>query len=549
MALSNQASAQAPAQKRVLSALERILIEVQKAVRAVSFYPPGHPMLAQIQTKAYEQVAKAASYFGELALEIGRSGITYEGVQLNTGNEALRSLASQLFKRRMKKLIILEGVTPQEFSAFLEAAALDTEEVYLRGGIDTILIQASVSHIWSNQVDFNRLREAEQATEEEEAPPLPEPSAEPEENPFLDSISLEETEEEVELSAEEQRLAEVLPALDRAIDPEQYYELVLLLVEFAEHFLTERRWAPLLRIAETLQRHSSDPARGVELKKYSYRGLRRITTPEVVRAILTALTAEGRTDDEIDSLLNIIGIIGAPAADTLLSRFPYLKVPFHRKLAEQALYRIGPAAAPKLAPLLSSADPQVVAAGVRILAHYRLPESVEQLAELASREEPEIRQARVRALLRIRTAAALDQLYDLVLRGPADVRRQIVDAFGHSREVRAIPLLMNLAASQRELNVESDLRDAVFTALGRIGGEEVAGALMRFATERKLWRPRHDEESIGRALMALGEAITTAGRLAELESLEVKGERLQRVLLKACERARARLSNGGTPDG
>src|SRR3990172_10411390 len=97
------ATAASQVDRRLVAALENLLAEVHKAVRAVSFYPQGHPMLVRMHQNAFGLVAKAARYFGELELEIGRQNISYKGAPVGPQSEAVQSLCQQLFKRRMKK--------------------------------------------------------------------------------------------------------------------------------------------------------------------------------------------------------------------------------------------------------------------------------------------------------------------------------------------------------------------------------------------------------------------------------------------------------------
>ncbi|MEW6778218.1 MAG: hypothetical protein AB1405_18115, partial [Bdellovibrionota bacterium] len=280
MAAPTPGNTEAPPERRVTLALENLLIEIQKSVRAVSFYPPTHPILKTIHQTSFELVRKAAHYFSELEIEIGRQNVTYKGTALGERNESVQALGQHLFRRRVKRFILQEGISFEEYQIFLRAAALDPEEVYLRGGLDTILMEGHVRHIWMNQVDFDRLRRIEsgeeEKAEEQEAPPLADPAL------FLDTATLDTKAEDESLSPEEQSLAKVLPVLDQTNDPNKYYEGVLLLASLAERFMADHAWKPLFSIVSRLEQHSSDPRRGVEFKKYSYRALRKITTPEVL---------------------------------------------------------------------------------------------------------------------------------------------------------------------------------------------------------------------------------------------------------------------------
>ena len=541
----------AAADRRLQQGLENLLAEVHKAVRAVNFYPPGHPILNKIHETSYEFVAKAAKYFGELSLEIGRNQVTYGETVIGQHSDIVRSLCQHLYRRRTKRLIVLAGVSMDEFRTFAEAAALDPEELYLRGGMEGVLADHGVRHLWANEMNFERLRRrGEDGAEEEQPNPMQEAlnaidlnqEAPDSSGVFNDTDSLGEGSIDLTPQSEQhEALARILPLLDQTTDTEQYFEGVRLVVELAQHFVREHDWVSLVKIVSNLQVHSSDPARGVEFKKYSYRALRTIGTPEVVRGLLTELVTDGRNDEEIDSLLRILAILGPAATDVVIKRIGYFRTPYQRNLIEQALYRAG--AGEKLIPLLSSEDPDIVALVLRVLGRSKPEGAVAHIAALTRAGGEMIRSEAVRALLKIRNAEALNALYDLLPPGNDEVRGHIIRAFGLYREVRAISVLFNMLTLEKDFALNSELRASVFRTLGRIGGPEVCQGLLEFVTAKRLWRPKYDDEFVGASLVALGEAAD-AKTLGELVNLQFKSEKLQTAQVNAVRRAQSRLQAG-----
>lgn len=546
--------------RRLQQALESLLAEMHKAIRAVSFYPPGHPILSKIHETSYEYIAKASKYFGELSLEIGRNQVTYNETILGTNSDVVRSLCQHLYRRRTKRLIFLAGVTFDEFQTFAEAAALDPEELYLRGGMENLLAEHGVRHLWANQMDFDRLRRRAEPAENAETgepgeggagaepppqmPDLPQ-SVEDSSNVFADSHTLGEHPAAAApepQSPQHDALERILPLLNETTDTDQYFEGVRLVIELAQYFVREHDWEYLVRIVSNLQAHSSDPARGVEFKKYSYRALRTIGTPEVIRGLLTELVTEGRTDDEIDSLLRILSILGPAAVDVIIKRIGYFKTPYQRNLIEQALYRAG--GAEKLIPLLSSDDEGIVALVLRVMGRAKPPQSVAGVAALTHSGSEMIRSEAVRALLKIRNAEALNALYDLLPSSDDATRGHVIRAFGLYREVRAVPVLLNMLRLERDFNVTPELRAALFRTLGRIGGEEACEGLLEFVGEKRLWRHKYDEDFLVAAIAALGEGADSQV-LGRLIDLKLKSEKLQTAQVTAVRRAQARLQQAG----
>lgn len=559
MASASAPSLNAP-DRRLQQALENLLAELHKAIRAVSFYPPGHPILGKIHETSYEYIAKAAKYFSQLTLEIGRTQITYNELSLGAGSDVIRSLCQHLYRRRTKRLIFLAGVSMDEFQVFAEAAALDPEELYLRGGMETILVEHGVRHLWANQMDFERLRRRSEAAEGEKPDEggdsgaqqqtqgleLSEQHDEPDSAGVFDDTqtlgeSLASTQERPQQTPQHEALDGVLPILDTTTDTDQYFEGIRLVIELAQFFVREHDWDYLVRIVSRLQAHSADPARGVEFKKYSYRALRTIGTPEVIRGLLTELVTEGRTYEEIASLLRILTILGPAAVDVIIKRISYFKTPYQRNLIEQALYHSG--GAEKLIPLLSSEDKGIVALVLRVMGRAKPAAAVEPIGRLAHSEDEMLRSEAVRALLKIRNAEALNALYDLLPSGNEATRGHILRAFGLYREVRAVPVLLNMLKLEKEMNLGPELRDTVFRTLGRIGGEDACTGLLNFIGEKRLWRRKYDDDFLAGAIIALGDAADREG-LGQLMDMKFKGEKLRSAQVAAVRRAQERLQGG-----
>ncbi len=503
--------------------IEPLLVELQKGIRAVAFYPPRHPSLLKVVEQSFAPFSIAAHEQGEFSFSVTRAGIWLDDKLQSPENEHVRGLAKFLFQRRIKKLFFLDGLTLKEWYWFLRAISVDAEEMQTRGGLEKLLQEKHLTHVFVNNVDLQYLKRAGSAQElpaqpaegtDGEAPEVPEPAPDEEEAPeevtsFSEATELDTTGATAAAATSTESgitrtVDNLLTRLHASEDPDTYYSIVVELANLASELLQKRTWVHLFRIIEAFEKDSQHTDASVETRKYAIRGLRKIASPQVARALLTELGTDDKTETEVESLLRILTLFGNTALEALAER---LKSPFNEyagQLFIQLITRIGQPALPLVLGLADS-NPSVPLAtfAAQALGSLRQPESVPVLTRLVSRRD-EAADAAIDALLEIRDLESLNVLGRyLSSDNPIHARKHIMDAAGNLKESRLTPILLDLFRRADDFELTPELRKSLNIALARIGGKAVSDGLIEVLKARKLFRPQYDRQTLVDALKIL----------------------------------------------
>jgi len=166
-----------------------------------------------------------------------------------------------------------------------------------------------------------------------------------------------------------------------------------------------------------------------------------------------------------------------------------------RNAALEALSKGGRRSVPALVRALHDPDPEVVMFAASTLGKTRDRSAIPHLAKILKHTDINVCQAAIESLGELCAASTLDALGEL-LRGHTWLRFAVVHTLGEIGDPRSISTLIDL------LN-DDQLRDSAVSALGKIGGLDVIGALV------KQLDVSHPPDRFMRCLEALANALVT----------------------------------------
>src|SRR5919197_6637237 len=133
------------------------LSDTFKALKAMGFYPIGHPLRTESLRQAHQAMAGILAG-GELTLVITRTGFsTAEGGAEVDSNPLAQSLAKELFLRRVQRLTFLTDLSVGDLSAFLALLALEPQKIAAAGGLEKEMAKLGVRTIWANELDVREI--------------------------------------------------------------------------------------------------------------------------------------------------------------------------------------------------------------------------------------------------------------------------------------------------------------------------------------------------------------------------------------------------------
>ncbi len=130
------------------------------AIKKSLVYSPSHPMSLEARTDLYSLLHDYLAGREILKFGVTRDSIIVEGSEygMAAGGFYL-GLAAHLHDRQITSILINEVVRDEELDAFLDAMALDINEVRRRGGIENILDEMRVQNIVAKRLEVEAIAE------------------------------------------------------------------------------------------------------------------------------------------------------------------------------------------------------------------------------------------------------------------------------------------------------------------------------------------------------------------------------------------------------
>ena len=195
---------------------EIALKNLTKLIKAVQYYPPGHPTLRSALNETAVSFLSLITDDDELLCSVRKDGFYYGDKPIGHKNPILIKFAPFLFARRINHLMFLPDLDINDLQAFARCLTMDSKEIQKMGGIQDLLSKARVSTIFVNMVEPAEFMELKKEIEIQK-------------EKFLGDQEEDEQEEKQdseELSAEERSLEKVLRELqNEAVDQRFRYLL------------------------------------------------------------------------------------------------------------------------------------------------------------------------------------------------------------------------------------------------------------------------------------------------------------------------------------
>jgi len=472
---------------------EDVLIEFARALKAVNFYPRGHPTLQISLDKGYKSLLTILGDGDQFALGISKDGFQISSKPLAPGNQVLAGLARGFFLRQIKKIFFLKGLDPQELENFLRVMAMEADLFRGKGKAEEYLTEGGVTHICANEIKLGQSLNVQRKQEElREAVPL------------------------------DDRLEQLVQSLRTETDSRKYLALAREASVMATRFIDEGKLdAAFVFMNIFWEGFTVEPTRASMIVEGAKSGYRELSTPPMIEHILRQLTlldgprkekvldmAIGLGADLVDAILDKLATNEAlyshrALIQVLLSVPELSREPIESRLKDDRwwvarkmafmLGEMGEGAGAK--PLLDAVrypDIRVRKEALKALVKIGVPEVIKRLIEIIdSKETQEMRIHAVRLLGMVGDRSATPSLVKILknrgmLLDNIELLEEAVRALGKMKSPQAVPILSELLFKRSRFAQAKSINLGVEAAesLGAIGGEE-AGEVLTKGTENK----------------------------------------------------------------
>lgn len=489
-----------------------ILIDVNKAVKTLKFYPSGHPNLQTIVSQCFGLLTNVLKN-GDLHLKVDQKLFYFQDKPLDIKNEAVASLARECFLRKIKQITFFSALNPKDVQSFLELMCIDPQEIADKGGSEKVLYKKGARTIQLNEVDFDELLNDEEEPEEEEI-------IEDEEEPTEETA--EEAEEEIP------GLAELLKTLDSTQEDIVYTDALIRIRECVEPFKGTENFSPIMPAMIVLAKHTL-----TQFKLHEALKMKAMTLLKDLLSDAHVIHLVNVHEDQSDQHKQAIEYILFQTKDTSIPIIIDALVKSEEQNKRRDIYKIllnfKEAIRPNIEKRLRDEEWFVVRQMVTLLGDLGGERSLAWLEKVYNDNSDErIKKEVLKSLAKIPSPQTTEVLINATKEEDKSLSGQAIVALAMMKETKAIDALGEIATIKDLLLDHIDTTKEAVKALGVIGTDQAVKYLSKVALKSK-W---------------IGKETFADLKLLAVQSLDKIGtEEARAVIAKVAKKAEGSLLN------
>ncbi len=438
---------------------EGALLEMGKALRAISIYPPTHPQRANILGQAYGNIQAVLQTLGDLGFNVTRDGFLIAGEKLGIKHQMVRDLGYEMHLRQVRSFTLRKDLSLNDFTVFLEMLLEDPEN--FRGGrfIEKWFTGRNVKTVWVNEIDFTKMTTmAADAGEEEEDGAGADNSVESHLQDALDLLN-----QENDPGKFSQILRELEVVTRPLIDSSEYRTAWVVVKEISNH--------------ATEEMHGDSPG-GRQVIAGCLGTVRGLTKGGFLTYLLKRYAEPG--EQERIPLQRVFIQVGPPALDEAINIISSHEAMSAYKPLNDLIVDFAADARAVLEAKLVSDNSVILRKVLFLLGEMRLRKSVEAIRPLISYPDAKVRREAIRALAKIRGMESSRVLVSALQKEKdQDIKIVIVQALGESKDLAGVPTLINLLKKTPLTEETLRFKEEMLAALGQIGSKEALPPLIK----------------------------------------------------------------------
>lgn len=496
-----------------IARFENMLVELSRALKAVNFYPRGHPTLLASLEKAHSSVVNALTGMKQVGFLVSKDGFVYQSKPIATSNVNLPPLARELFLRQVRKIFFMPELTVNELENFLRVIAMEEELFRGDGKAENYLVDNGVEHIWFNEMKFRQGR----------------------------AIPQREEAERTKASDVDERIGRLIHSLRTERDPRKFMVQCREAVLLIGRFLDEGDEEPGFEIFKVLREcFTSEPPRPPLIVESARSAFFESATPKMVEFLLRQITLlHGPRQDEVVAVALELGDVFIEA---ILDKLATNEALYSHRALLQILLQYPDLSRSKIEGRLNDARWYVVRKMAFLLGEIANPQSVSWLINAVEHEDMRVVKEVLKALVKIKTPDSTRFLVGL-LDGKLsqELMLHLIRLLGNAKEVSSVPSLMKILKNRGALLENLELYQEVIRALGQIGSQQAVPLLKEVLLKRNLLAK-------SRALVLSvesAEALSKIGGKSAIEALEAGAKSKTPEIASACRKGLQAL--GGSP--
>jgi len=505
-----------------------ILIELNKAVKTLNFYPEGHPNLDSVIKNFHSMLLNETAQRGPFTWNTDKKGISVANVQVAPGNAVVAGLAKSFFYRKIRAITITPDVSIEDIKTFAKILAEDAEDVFAKGGVERILAKNDVKGILLNEMSYKDLADLKEKIEEEEKNKEEEKEEETEE---LAGENVREEEASPEEAGEEKNetLEALVEKMEKETDAIFYNDIASRVCENLDGLYAEKnidRAIPALIVfgKQTFPAFAADN----NIRKRAGECLSKFLTEEALTRIVKRI---GNKEEPLrPALAQLIIMSGDTGASLMINELVETSDGQARRIFFNMLVRLGEKIRPLVEAKVLDTRWSAIRQMVALLGAIGDARSIPALEAAYSHADVHVKKEVLKSFALIHSPRATELLLSALKEknGDKGLMGQAIISLGVLKEVSAVDTIGEIALRKDAFSDDTDLQREAIKALGMIRDDRSVQYLKKILF-RKAWFGKDTNEEL-RTLAALS--------LGKVDSPEAKN-----ALDEVCRDSSGKLYN------
>lgn len=486
---------------------ETILIEFAKTVKAVSFYPEGHPNLEAFIEKTFDLLKNTMNEKGAIKLGVERTGFMDGKLAIGRSYNALVALAKDMFFKRIREINFTQNATLQEWKDFLSILKMDTDSLKKAGGIEKLLLIKEIKGIELNEMNYADIRkkviEIEEAKKKEELEKSQKEETTEEPAPKEEEI-VQSMEEQLKAIEESKETIEVLlDKLDKEENTALYKTIANKIMEKTKPLQEEKNMEGIFPVVITLTAHSAPENRRLpEQKDVASLCLKGLLNYDMTGYMITRLCS--RHEERRKEIQKILILSGEEAMKRLLTSLVDRDDAYSRRQIFNALVMFGEIVRLEAEKCLDDKRWFAVRQMVSLLGEIGSTQSLEAIKRAFGHKDVRIKKEVLKAVAKIPSNESTAFLLKRLVEDNATLKLQAIISLGVLKDPAAVKPLGNMAMKRYFFNENIEIRKEAARSLGMVGDRTAIAILKNILQKRVFWGKKQHDEVRAVAAISLG---------------------------------------------
>ncbi len=524
---------------------DNILMELQKAVKALHLYPVEHPTLKIILEKSYSLIGEFLSQHGNIEWSIDKRGFYEAGRSGADNRQGSPELTKEFFIRHINKLSFFNGITVDEWMSFLLIFKERPEFVISAGGAGKYLSKKSVKGVVLGDTHYDEVhrlaekvdKDCETSEDGDDIMLIGNEYYGEDEGLLLDSSDTNQTVDEIfdeftALDDDDISLEELIARLQAEPNHYNYQLLAGKILSKTVPIIEEMDWPRLFPVVDIFFNDTlEEKSKGEEIRSIAQKSLQSLLTDSVIRYLIFRVCKRAEVKRAV--IQGILATTGTSGVRLLMDALISREETYARRHIFNTILLFGESARGEAERRIHDGRWYIVRQMVAILREIGCQDSLSVLIKALRHPDGRVKMEVVKSLARFPGKETSDILLEIVKGNDDSLKLQAINTLGILKDTSAIEVLGDIALKRNAYAGKTKLRKEAVRALGMIGDSSAAPILKKLL-KKKVWIGRKENEEV-RALAAIslgkigGEDVYTA--------IEQVARHATGLLYHACEKA------------